>query len=411
MPRHTARDLRHANRALVLRSLFFDGAASRVELAGRTHISPATVGTVVAELLGSGVVEETGQLASDGGRPATTVAVRAGAAGSIGVDVGETGVQAELFDLSLSGLAARDVALDLVAASAQGTAQAVRTLIEPLLADAAERGLPVLGIGVGVPGIVDERDETVIHVPSLGWSAVPFRALLSRPEAPPVMLDNGAKTLGRAEAWFGAGRGADDLVVALVGTGVGAAIISGGQVYRGRTSSAGEWGHITIQTMDGAACRCGSNGCLEAYVGAPAIARRWRAVGGEPAADDVTAIRQLAHAAGEGRATAVAVIAETADYLAAGIGTLANLLNPRRVVIGGWVGLALGEHLLPVVVRRLARHSLAAARDGLEIELSRFGPDAVALGAALLPVERFLADGGRLPAASHPVVVAAKENR
>lgn len=410
MPRHTTRDLRHANRILVLRSLFFGGASSRVELAGRTHLSPATVGTVVGELLGNGVVEETGQLASDGGRPATTLAVRAGAAATIGVDVGETGLQAELFDLSLHGLAARDVALDLVAASPHGTAQAVRGLLEPLLADAAERGLPVLGIGVGVPGIVDERDETVIHVPSLGWSAVPFRALLSQPEAPPVMLDNGAKTLGRAEAWFGAGRGVDDLVVALVGTGVGAAIITGGQVYRGRTSSAGEWGHITIQTLDGAACRCGSSGCLEAYVGAPAIARRWRTASGEPGADDVTAIRRLAEAAGEGRATAVAVIEETADYLAAGIGSLANLLNPRRVVIGGWVGLALGEHLLPVVTRRLARHSLAAARDGLEIELSRFGPDAVALGAALLPVERFLADGGRLPAPSRSAAVA-KENR
>lgn len=409
MPRQTARDLRQGHRALVLRSLFFDGATSRFGLAGRTGLSQATISTLVGELLGARVVEETGQLASEGGRPATLVAVRAAAAGTIGVDVGETGIKAELFDLALQRLTAREVELDLTAATPAGTAEAVLSLVDVLLEDAREQGISVLGVGVGIPGVVDERDETIVHIPSLNWTAVAFRSLLSRRGVPPVMLDNGAKTLGRAESWFGAGRGTDDLVVALVGTGVGAAIIKGGSVYRGWSSSAGEWGHITIQTRDGDACRCGNNGCLEAYIGSDAVARRWRTANpGFPAGGDVEAIRALAAAAERGDPNALHVVEETAEYFAAGLGTLANLLNPARVVIGGWVGLALGEHLLAAVRRHLVNHSLAHARDGLDIRLSRFGPDAVALGAALLPVERFLADGGRI-VDSRPVPVVAAD--
>lgn len=392
--RQTARDVRRANRAAVLRSLYFGGPVSRLQLSARTGLSPATVGTVVGAFLDEGLLVPSGQLDSDGGRPATLLEMRGERAYAIGVDVGETGIRAELFDLRLERLAAVRRALPSPSPSPQDVVDALEQVVADLLATVPAGG-EVLGMGVGVPGVVDDHVETVVHAPSLRWHGVPLKAMLEAVTDVPVQLDNGAKTMGRAEAWFGAGQGVDDLVVLLVGTGVGAALITGGVVYRGASSSAGEWGHTTI-VLDGAACRCGSRGCVEAYVGANAIIERHRrADPALPAAlTQEEALERLAHEAAAGNPAAVATLAETAVYFAAGIASLANLLNPARVVLGGFVGLVLGPLLLPLVRERLPAYALAPAVDRLTLAVSQFGPDAVALGAATLPVERFLVAGG-----------------
>jgi len=393
----TARDLRRANRASVLRALYFDAPASRLQLSTRTGLSPATVGTVVNEFLDEGVVASTGQLDSDGGRPATLLKVRDDRAHAIGVDVGETGIRAELFDLGLRRLGAAQRPLPDVAPSPSEVVAAVAGVVEGLRAGLSGGG-DLLGIGVGVPGIVDGEDETVVHAPGLHWDGVPLQAVLQATLGAPVHVDNGAKTMGRAEAWFGAGRGVRDLVVALVGTGVGAAVVTNGVVYRGASSSAGEWGHTKI-VLDGAPCRCGSRGCLEAYLGASAVINRHRRLMDDSPADSSQeeALQRLRRDAEAGEPAAVKALDETATYLAAGIGSLANLLNPSTVVLGGFVGLSLGPLLLPLVREALPRYALLPAAQRLELVLSRFGPDAVALGAATLPVERFLTSGGNIP--------------
>ena len=140
----------------------------------------------------------------------------------------------------------------------------------------------VLGIGVGVFGTVEQGREATVHAQTIGWEAVPLERMLRAGTALPIYLENGAKTLGQAELWFGAGRGVQHAVITLVGSGVGAAVITNGAISRGVTSSAGEWGH-TCMVYDGRACRCGSRGCLEAYVGAEAVLDRWKAArGGRP---------------------------------------------------------------------------------------------------------------------------------
>ena len=390
------RDLRRANRETLLRSLYFEGAASRVELAARTGLSAATVSTLAAALSDEDVVVPAGQVDSDGGRPATLLEVRSDRAYSIGVDVGETGIRAELFDLRLERVRANHRSLPSSAPTPEQVVVAVTDAVAELRRSAQDHEL--LGVGVGVPGVVDGHSEVVVHAPSLGWQAVPLQAMLIKAVDGQVYLDNGAKTMGRAESWFGAGRGVADLVVILVGTGVGAALISSGSVYRGASSSAGEWGHTKI-ALDGAACRCGSRGCMEAYIGAGAIADRHRRLDPDlpAAASQVAAIDRLAQDAEAGTPAALAALRETATYLAAGIASLANLLNPAKVVLGGFVGLRLGPLLLPLVKSRLPDYALAPAWERLTLGVSQFGPDAVALGAATLPVERFFTTGGVLP--------------
>ncbi|MGW5369816.1 ROK family protein, partial [Streptomyces sp. NPDC004011] len=269
----------------------------------------------------------------------------------------------------------------------------------------------LLGVGIGVPGIIErtEGEGAVVHGQTIGWDAVPLERLLRRPgtgQLPPGLppevpyfIDNGAKSLGQAEMWFGAGRGARNAVVVLFGSGVGACVVTE-EAAQGR---AVEWGHLTVR-VGGRRCRCGARGCLEAYAGAEALVARWREAGGRPSdgADEETALTELLAAArpADGRASdpvAAAVLAETAEYLGAGLSDLINLFQPERLLIGGWAGLQLGGAFLD----RVREHALAQAMrfpaGRVGIELGLLGPDAVTVGAAVLPLAAFFARGGHRP--------------
>ncbi|MGH3382810.1 MAG: ROK family protein, partial [Actinoallomurus sp.] len=209
---------------------------------------------------------------------------------------------------------------------------------------------------------------------------------------------------GQAEMWFGAGRGARHAVIALIGSGVGACVITDGRPYGGANSSAGEWGHTTMRVR-GRRCRCGSMGCLESYVSAEAVLERWAEIGGDVGTEDEeTGLATLLATAVSGDDKAVALLAETAEYLGAGIADLVNLFNPERIIISGWAGLMLGRHFLPAVRRTAAEYALRHPAERTTIELGRLGPDAVTVGAATLPLADFLTRGGRSrePAASTP---------
>jgi predicted NBD/HSP70 family sugar kinase len=395
----TTRDLRRGNRATVLRRLYFDGPSSRLELAASTGLSPATVGNVMSELIKDKVVIETGQLDSDGGRPAVLVKVNPAHAVVIGVDVGETGAAIELFDLNLHKLAAVEEPLRLPRESPSSMVALIAKGVNELIKDAGVTVRHLLGIGVGVPGVVVHDGEEYVHAPSLGWDKVPLHQLMTAALPAPVMLDNGAKTMGRAELWFGACRDARHLAVVLLGTGVGAALFNDGALYRGSTSSAGEWGHTSV-VVGGRRCRCGASGCLEAYVGAEGILDRWAQRARKPIRirkDQQRQLRDLLDAARSSK-PAADVLDETAEFIGAGVANLVNLFNPECIVIGGWVGQLLGPRLLPRIREIAAARALRYPFSRVAIELGRLGPDAVAMGAATLVVERFLADGGRVGA-------------
>ncbi|MCW2870747.1 ROK family transcriptional regulator [Actinacidiphila oryziradicis] len=390
--RRTVRDLRRGNRSALLRHLYFEGPLSRQELAGHTGLSSGSVSNVVGDLIGDGVVEEAGSVESDGGRPRVLLQVARRNGYLIGVDVGETRVRVALFDLALTELATADHPLS---DSGHDVGQVVSLVLKGLTAVVREAGIDqaaVVGVGVGVPGIVEQgRDGPVVHGQTMGWDAVPLGALLRDGTSMPLHVDNGAKTLGQAEMWFGAGRGARNAVIALLGSGVGACVVADGKPYRGATSSAGEWGHTTLR-VGGRRCRCGARGCLEAYVGAEALVERW---GGAPeGASEEAAIAALLRAADEDDASARALLDETAEYLGAGISDLVNLFNPELIVLSGWTGLMIGPRLLPAVREATAAYSLRHPWDRASVELGRLGPDAVTVGAATLPLARFLDAGG-----------------
>ncbi|MEV1318866.1 ROK family transcriptional regulator [Micromonospora arborensis] len=394
LARATNRSVRLRNRSALLTKLFLDGPLTRQDLVRSTGLSQPAVSNVVADLIDEGLVAEAGAAESDGGRPSMLLRIAPRFAFVVGVDVGETRVRVELFDFAMTLLASIEYPLDPARTEPDLVAGHVLAGIDAVTGQAGVAPGDVLGVGIGVSGVVEQGVEAVVHAQALGWDRVPLERLIAAGTDLPLHIDNGAKTLGQAEMWFGAGRGARHAVFALVGSGVGASVVTNGATYRGASSSAGEWGHTTL-VYGGRACRCGARGCLEAYVGAEAIidryreARRGRPVPGE---DEESQIAALV-AAAETSATARRVLDDTAGYLGAGVANLINLFNPERVVLGGWAAMVLGD-LLPAVREAAGRQALRQPYEQASIELCRLGVDAVALGAATLPIARFLTEGG-----------------
>ncbi|MCD0442998.1 ROK family transcriptional regulator [Glycomyces sp. A-F 0318] len=409
-PRHrTTRDLKLGNRMRLLRALYFDGPLTRRDLAPATDLSTATISNVTAGLLADGVLREAGKVESDGGRPQILLEVDPGHARVVGVDVGETQVRVELLDLKLAERARARYALAPGRHDPATVIEHIVAGVKEVLAEAD--GAPVLGVGVGMPGIVEYGPEGVIHAKAFGWDAVPLgRMLMERLDPLPVHIENGAMTMGQAELWFGAGRGADNAVIALIGSGVGSCVVAGGALYRGAGSSAGEWGHTTM-AVAGRPCRCGCRGCLEAYVGAEGILDRYLAAAGvveltgegeeadlerllDSAAHYSASLNSASHdsaASGDPRgAAAAAVVDETVEYLGAGLADLLNLFNPELIVIGGWAGLMLAHRRLADIQAAAGSYSLGQPFATARIVPGLLGPDAVAKGAATLVIERFL---------------------
>lgn len=410
----TVRDLRWENRGAILQRLYFDGPLSRLALGPVTSLSSGSVSNVVADLAAEGLVEEAGSVDSAGGRPRTLLRIRQESGYMIGVDVGETRVRIELFDMALTELARTEKPLttggprredryDVTVVIAH-----VRDGIAKVLRQAGIDAGQLLGVGVGVPGIVARTPQggATVHGQTIGWDAVPLERLLREsvalPPSVPFFIDNGAKTLGQAEMWFGAGRGASSAVVVLFGSGVGACVVSDDL----RSGRAIEWGHLTVRVR-GRRCRCGALGCLEAYAGAEALLERWREAGGCPpdGADEESALTAVLAAAyppdpeTEADATALAVLEETAEYLGAGFADLINLFQPERILVGGWAGLQLGARFLDSVKTYATSYALSYPAAHVRIELGTLGPDAVTVGAAILPLADFFARGGRRAAA------------
>jgi predicted NBD/HSP70 family sugar kinase len=388
------KDVRRTNRALILRHLLLNGPTSRTEIGAATGLSPATVTSVVNGLLREGVVKAEGFVESDGGRPRAILAIDPNGAWVIGADISESVVRVGLFDLSLRRLAAREYAFGerhLDTSTVRDIlGDATRALVEEVGGDRFR----ILGLGLGVPGIVEgvtgDSDDAVIHADVIGWHSVDFAGLADELGFP-VYIDNGAKTTTQAESWLGSARGLEHSIVVLIGEGVGAGIITDGRLYRGSSSSAGEWGHTKI-SFDGPSCRCGSRGCVETFVGASAVLARWKGTetfsGRE--AEGVDALFAARRAGDEAAITAVDTLIE---QLGLALSNLVNLYNPQKIIVGGWFGDRIAADFLDELRRATCAYALEQPGNEAVLARSQLGQDAVALGAATLAIDRFVETG------------------
>lgn len=389
----SVRDVRRTNRALLVRHLLLAGETSRGSIGTATGLSAATVTNVVAELIDEGTVRESGFLDSAGGRRRVLLHLNPDAAYVIGSDVSENQITSALFSLTLDRLATRTEEFTGRRIAPEKVAEIIERHVDELLGEEKADRSRVIGLGLGVPGIVENptRSDAVVHADVIGWASVTFEGLEHRLGFP-VLIDNGAKSTTQAEAWYGSARGIDHAIVVLIGDGAGAGIITNGRLYRGSSSSAGEWGHTKI-SLDGVRCRCGSYGCVETFVGASAVLERWKGREHTFAGREAEGIAALMADYEAGEADAATAIDNLIDHLGLALSNLVNLYNPQKIIVGGWFGDEIAQQFLEELSAAVRRFSLKQPGEEAVVERSQLGMDAVALGAATLPVDRFIESG------------------
>jgi len=384
----TVTSLRQHNRARVLRQIILARETTRATIARESGLSAASAINIVLELIADGLVEEKGSVSSGGGRPIAILSPRADSAVTIGADIGERGVAVEMFDLAMNRVdrefrGGRE--MESPAQIADDLANALTALRERN----TDRWPNLLGVGLGLPGIVetDPSGKQTLFAQSLGWPPVDISDLCD--VGAQVHAENGAKMHARAELWYGAAKGFDHALVALLGRGVGLGVVADGKLAHGSHSSAGEWGHMIVE-RNGRPCPCGNRGCVEAYIGSDAIFTAWRQRGGVFEGSGWGALGTLLQSAENGVPEAVSVLDETIDYLGIALGGLVNLYNPDRVVIGGWVGLRLMESVAERVHASVRGGSLSRPGSQFDTVGAKLGGDSVAIGSALLPIEALI---------------------
>jgi len=313
----------------------------------------------------------------------------------VGVDLGGTKLAVGLVDDAL-GIRDRTVSPAATTSTEACLADLYRRLDEAL----STYG-PVDAIGVGTASMVDFRAGRVVLSTNLPLRDVPLRDLLAARYGVPVAVDNDANVACLAEHRYGAGRGASEMVMLTLGTGIGGGIITGGLLYRGASGAAGELGHMAIQ-LDGPRCQgaCPSCGCLEVYASGRAMdraaletarARPDSALGRALAAGDDVAGPLLSRLALAGDPVAVEVLGGIGEKLGAGIANIVNIFNPELVVVGGGAALA-AEVFLEPARRVVVARAMAPQCDDVRIVPAQHGPDAGVLGAGALAIVELFPD-------------------
>jgi predicted NBD/HSP70 family sugar kinase len=352
------------------------GPFTRAELMQTTGLSAPTVGSLVSLLIRRGLVTDLGPGPSRGGRRPRSMEFNARFGFVAGIALGPTRTQLAISDLRGERLAGSTLTtpadLDPPALLSQ-VAAAVRALLRKAEIPPAR----LLAVGVGAPGVVDrEHGSLVALAPNLaGWSDVPVGAILSDALGAPVVVENDVNLAVVGERWRGAARGHDTCAFILVGTGIGAGIVSGGALLRGHRSLAGE---IALMCMGPqyASEDFGTRGCLETIAGVRALAERWRP-GTE--LDPERRVAELFAAAGRGQRGAREAIEEVATLIGIAAANLSLVLDPSLIVLGGTV-----PQLGALFVEQVRRTVDRIVPGPTEIVVSQLGEEATLWGSLLV---------------------------
>ena len=388
--------LRAINERAVLQRLLAGGPASRTELAAATGVSKPTAGQALANLERAGLVRAAGRRTGERGRSAGLYEVDPTAAHVVGVDVGRAYVRVAISDLGGEVVARRDERNR--ARGAGALVEHVRALAHAVVDDAGLAWSDVVHTVVGSPGVLDPETGRLRYAANLpGWGRAGLVDELRGALTPSLAIDNDINLAALGERAYGRGRDVDDFVYLSIGTGVGMGVVVGGELHRGATGAAGEVGFLPLAEGDGGGRGGSPRGALEEAAGAGGIVRTAKAMGMKGALTP----ERIFNAATAGDATARATVEREAERLAFVVATVAAIVDPALVVLGGGVG-ANADVLLG---------HLAAAVEALTplrppVVLSELGNDAILLGAIATALEtaRELvfserAGDGRLPQA------------
>lgn len=380
--------VREMNLSAIMNRLHERSPISRSALAETTGLNKTTVSSLVQELIEHKFVREIGFRTTGTGRPARLLELNPGAGCIVSAEIIDTGAISVICANFTNEIIWRTYETFDLTANPQTTIHRLLTLLHQATEAACSLCGPVLGLAIGVPGLVDQKSDTLLFAPNLNWENIPLGELVREEFDRPVFIDNEANLAALGEFYFGAAEGCNYALYISGSVGIGGGIIHGGQLLTGATGFAGELGHMTMAPQ-GELCSCGNRGCWETLISQKAVFNRLQqaidqgqptmlANSGNGISNQLTvsAIQDALHS----NDTLVSkIVDETACYLGIGIASLVNILNPELVVLGG-IHCALGDYLLPTINRELSHRALRWNASANKVVLAQQGSDACVMG-------------------------------
>ena len=380
------------NSQLAFRTIYDHDRISRADIARATGLTRTSVSDLVRDLLDQRLVEEVGRGPSAGGKAPILLRVVDEARHLIGVDLANSEFRGAV--VNLRGEIRQTVRLPVKSDSGDEALALVYELIDALLASTDK---PLLGIGIGTPGLIDTDHGVVQQAVNLDWQNLPLGSLLQARYKLPIYVANDSQLAALAEHTFGGGQRLTNLVVIKAGRGIGAGIVLNGQLFQGDGSGAGEIGHIAV-VEDGLPCRCGNFGCVETVASTRAVVRKAQALApahpasllnrlsAEPGAITIDALREAFEA---GDDLARQIVLEAGRYLGIAAAGLVGALNVQHILVVGNMT-RFGQPWLEAIRQEMLKRSLAMLARRTHIEMGQLEPNVVILGASALLLTREL---------------------
>jgi glucokinase-like ROK family protein len=386
MRKATREQIKHHNNRLVLRTIFNHEHISRADIARKTRLTRTTVSDVVNDLINDGLVEEIGYGPSAGGSPPMLIHVVDNSRQIIGIDLANSEFNGVL--MNLRGEIQKRFTIHIQEQNGSAALELVYQLVE-WLKDAATA--PLLGVGIGTPGLMDAENGIIRSAVNLDWQDLPLRDLLQERYQLPVYIANDSHVAALGEYTFGTHQHGANMVVIKAGRGTSAGIILSGKIFHGDNFGAGEIGHLVVEE-NGEKCRCGNHGCLETIVSTRAILTHAQQIAKKNPHSSIhkLAVHQPAlslidvcTAIQAGDEEIRNLIIQAGEYLGMTLANFIVTLNPSHIFIAGPISIF--EDLFLDSLKRQARSSaLGKLADSTTIEYSSLGDDIVILGAGAI---------------------------
>jgi N-acetylglucosamine repressor len=362
----THQQTKQHNRDLVLRTLFSHEAISRAEIARITNLTRTTVSDVVSGLLNEGLVDEIGRGESIGGKTPILLSIVPDSRYVIALNLAQDKFIGAI--VNLRGEIKEMVEVQVNDNNGENALELVYQILDQLI---RKKIKPIVGIGVGTPGLVNTREGVIVNAVNLAWKDLPLRALLEKKYKLPVSILNDSQATAIGEYVYGNHHKPDEnLIVVNVKYGIAAGILINGRLFQGDGGGAGEIGHVVVQE-NGIQCRCGKSGCLETVASARAMMNQLGVSSFEQAFAEFSA----------NNGNAKQIVINAGKYLGVSLANLIGTLNIQKIVLTGYMT-QLGDIWLNAIKDSMQKASLEKIYEGTKIEIGNLDYRACILGAS-----------------------------
>ncbi len=375
----------------------------RAEISRITGLSIPTVMKITDDLIAKKLVREVGKGESTGGKRPELLEFMHDSYNIIGVDIGTTNILVNRFDLS-ANVICEYICSTRVEEGWKNVIERVLALIDKALNHCCIGKSNVIGIGIGMPGLIDVDKGKVVFSPVFKWENVDVVEIVRDKFNLPVYMDNVTRTMANGEKWFGLGKDVNNFVCINLGYGIGAALVVNGEIYYGSSGSASEFGHMILE-KEGPQCDCGNRGCLEALSSGNAIAKKAKRLVAEghgkgilelAGSTDSIEARTVFEAAKAGDEEALQICDEAMNYLGVAIASIINFIDPELIILEGGIAKA-GQFLIDRLQKVINQHQMKHAGKYTKIVVSKLGKRAASIGAASFILHYLIENGGDVP--------------